>query len=377
MSMKLHSIFDTPFLSSWWWKQRRRRARRMRSGKCLAKKWKKKPSQFDPDRPLTIIGDTVAYNGLSRAYRYEVNRMAHCESVPYHVGSDQVLILAQPWDYPRLLSDAPSWFANAYRIGLWVWELQQFPRDWEFALEIVHEIWTPSSFSAEALRLGTDLPIKIVPHLVDPKRVSPLPRIRFGVSDEQFLGMAIMNLDTCPDRKNAVAHVLAWRAAFGNDTSMHLLMKLRFKKSTLFARNELLEAIAGAQNISIVEETFTDDDMVAFQRMADVYISLHRAEGYGLNIHEMLEIGTPTIATGWSGNMDYMPRYSHAYPIPYRLVPYNDRTYAYDGKGLQWAEPDIDVAAKTLRQVYKRWLDESDNRHNPTQISPNFRERPQ
>ncbi|WP_339085233.1 glycosyltransferase [Hyphomicrobium sp. ghe19] len=275
-----------------------------------------------------------------------------------HADGNQVLILGQPWDYPRLLAEAPDWFHDAYRIGLWVWELDQFPGDWKFALDIVHEIWTPSSFSANALRRGTELPIRVVPHAVDRPEVSPLSRAEFGVRGDQFLGLAIMDLAACPDRKNPLAHVRAWSLAFGNDMSCHLLMKVRFKKNTTFARRELLREIGKARNITLVEQVFSDRDMAAFQRMADVYLSLHRAEGYGLNIHEMLELGVPTLATAWSGNMDYMGRYPHSVPVPYELVPYKDRTFAYQGADLAWAEPDIKFSARALREIRARWQEE-------------------
>jgi glycosyltransferase involved in cell wall biosynthesis len=341
-------------LSSWRRKQRRRYQRRLVQGDALARTWPKRFAEFDPRAPLRFIGDTEAINGLSRAYRYEVRRQ-FLKHGTAHADGNQVLILGQPWDYPRLLADPPDWFRDAYRIGLWVWELDQFPGDWKFALDIVHEIWTPSSFSANALRRGTDLPIRVVPHAVVCPEIPPLSRAEFGVREDQFLGLAIMDLTTCPDRKNPVAHVRAWKLAFGNDLSCHLLMKVRFKKNTTFARRELLREIANAKNITLVEQIFSDKDMAAFQRMADVYLSLHRAEGYGLNIHEMLEIGVPTLATAWSGNMDYMERYPHSVPVPYRLVPYKDRTFAYQGTNLAWAEPDIRFSASALREVRARW----------------------
>ena len=341
-------------LSSWRRKQRRRFQRRLVQGDALARTWPKKSAEFDPRSQLRFIGDTETINGLSRAYRYEVRRqiLKH-GSAP--ADGNQVLILGQPWDYPRLLADPPDWFHDAYRIGLWVWDLDQFPGDWKFALDIVHEIWTPSSFSANALRRGTDLPIRGVPHAVTCPEVSPLSRAEFGVREDQFLGLAIMDLAACPDRKNPLAHVRAWKLAFGGDTSCHLLMKVRFKKNTTFARRELLREIANAKNITLVEQVFGDRDMAAFQRMADVYLSLHRAEGYGLNIHEMLELGVPTLATAWSGNMDYMERYPHSVPVPYRLVPYEDRTFAYQGTNLAWAEPDTEFSARALRDVRARW----------------------
>jgi glycosyltransferase involved in cell wall biosynthesis len=132
-------------------------------------------------------------------------------------------------------------------------------------------------------------------------------------------------------------------------------MKVRFSKKTLFAYEELIEAIGDARNITITQAIFNDRDMNAFQRMADVYLSLHRAEGYGLNIQEMLESGVPTIATGWSGNMDFMPRYPHATAVPFKLVEYADRTHHFQDKGLRWAEADVEAAARSLQQVKSAW----------------------
>ena len=191
--------------------------------------------------------------------------------------------------------------------------------DWGFAFEIVHEIWTPSSFSAKAIQQAGNVPVKVVPHAVSVPDVEPMPRARWGVRDDQFLGMAVMDLSSCPARKNPLAHVRAWKLAFGDDPDVHLIMKVKFSNGTAFAREELMREIEGASNITLTEALFSDLRIAAFQRMADVYISLHRAEGYGLNIHEMLEMGKPVVATGWSGNMDFMPLYPRAIAVPTNL----------------------------------------------------------
>ena len=38
----------------------------------------------------------------------------------------------------------------------------------------------------------------------------------------------------------------------------------------------------------------------------DVYVSLHRSEGFGLVMAEAMYVGTPVIATNWSGNTEFM-----------------------------------------------------------------------
>ena len=311
-----------------------------------------KKAEVTPSAPgMRVIMAASRTNGLYRAYHYEIERLS-AEGLLTD-DTNVVLLLGQPRMYRKLLAAPPADFADTYRIGLWVTEFEVFPPDWTFAFDIVHEIWTPSEFSARAIRAATDLPVKVVPHAVSVPPGKPMERARFGVRDDQFLGLAIMDLGTCPDRKNPIAHLRAWKAAFGGDPTTHLLMKVKFGKHTGFAKTALLKEIGEAKNISLVTEMFSDADMTAFQRMADVYVSLHRSEGYGLNIHEMLEIGTPVVATGWSGNMDFMPKYPHAHAVPYGIVPYVDPTHHYSGEGLVWAEPDIEAAAKILTRIQR------------------------
>ncbi len=332
--------------------------RRKIRGKILARSLKKTPCRFNSASGIQIIGNAGVTNGLGRAYRYELARLAsngddaQCRPAE---AKQNFLILGQPKDYHRLLAQPPLGFREGYRIGYLVTEFETAPQGWEFIFDIVHEIWTPSAFCANAIAQATGIPVKVVPYPVSIQDVPPLPRRRFDIDGRQFLGMAIMDLSSCPERKNPLAHVKAWKLAFGNDPTAHLIMKVRFNKYTQFARKELIEAVGGAQNIRLVEEVFDDASMCAFQRMADVYLSLHRAEGYGLNIHEMLEIGTPVIATGWSGNMDFMLRYPHAIAVPFKLVPYSDPTFQYQGEGLYWAEADIEATASALRSLKKCW----------------------
>ena len=56
--------------------------------------------------------------------------------------------------------------------------------------------------------------------------------------------------------------------------------------------------------------------------------------------------GKPVIATGWSGNMDYM-RPGTAFPVRYTLVPVGRGAYPF-ADGQVWAEPDVAHAAELL-----------------------------
>ena len=59
--------------------------------------------------------------------------------------------------------------------------------------------------------------------------------------------------------------------------------------------------------------------------------------------------GRPVVATGWSGNMEYMNA-DVSFPVGYRLIPVKEDEYP-QGAGQVWAEPDIDAAAQTLARL--------------------------
>ena len=82
---------------------------------------------------------------------------------------------------------------------------------------------------------------------------------------------------------------------------------------------------------------------------ADCYVSLHRSEGFGLTMAEAMLCGKPVIATGYSGNIDFMSD-ADSFLVPYRMVTI-DRTHGPYKAGYHWADPDLDYACDLMRQV--------------------------
>jgi glycosyltransferase involved in cell wall biosynthesis len=83
---------------------------------------------------------------------------------------------------------------------------------------------------------------------------------------------------------------------------------------------------------------------------ADVLLSMHRAEGFGLPMAGAMAHGVPVVATGWSGNLEFMNE-SNSVLVPYRLVPVSDETVYSRYTNSVWAEPDIDYAATALQRL--------------------------
>ncbi|MDD3370319.1 MAG: hypothetical protein PHE27_00690, partial [Alphaproteobacteria bacterium] len=72
--------------------------------------------------------------------------------------------------------------SSRHVIGIWYWELQTFPKDWETAVRCVDEFWVGSRFIAEGLaKIAGSKPIHVVPMPIDvsaypaPPTRDPLP----------------------------------------------------------------------------------------------------------------------------------------------------------------------------------------------------------
>ena len=85
--------------------------------------------------------------------------------------------------------------------------------------------------------------------------------------------------------------------------------------------------------------------------IADCYVSLHRSEGLGLTISEAIALGVPVIATGYSGNLDFMTD-ANANIVPMHKVRVGDEAGGYSPLAV-WAEPNLDEAVALMRSVYE------------------------
>ena len=264
---------------------------------------------------------------------------------------DLNLVCLNPPGLIRFAGQArPDFFAGRYTVGYWAWEMEEFPDAWPQAFGIVDEIWMNSEHAATGVRGLTDKPVEVFPVPVEVPAPAALPRRALGLPDA-FLFLFMFDYGSVPERKNPLGLVRAFQQAFAPGEGPVLVIKSINEAAYPTKREQLRYEAADRPDIVFLEGYLAAGHKDALIAACDCYVSLHRAEGFGLTMAEAMALGKPTIATGYSGNLEFMTR-ENSYLVGWSeaTVPADCRPYR---EGNKWAEPDLDEAAALLRRVYE------------------------
>ena len=242
-----------------------------------------------------------------------------------------------------------AFFEDRYTIGVWAWEVDVVPPSWDRAFALVDEIWVYSTYVQEILSHASPVPVVRVPLPI----VAPAPGgdISGLHLPDGFAFLFLFDFYSTLARKNPLGLVAAFTRAFAPGEGPHLVLKSHngdFKPEKL-AR--LRAAIGDRPDIHLVDRFLSGADMAALMRRADCYVSLHRAEGFGLTLGESMALGKPVIATGYSANLDFMTA-ENSYLVRHSETEVGPEGENYPAQGT-WADPDLDHAAELMREVWR------------------------
>ena len=268
----------------------------------------------------------------------------------------------------------PEFFEGRYSIGLWAWELEEFPYRFDDAYDEVDEVWVLSGFVRNAIASHTNKPVFIFPLPVVPPRVPlSMPKLVDRLP-EGYRFLFCFDMMSVFERKNPLGLVQAFAKGFSPGDGAALLIKVVNGERNLGKLEQLKLTASRHPDVVVIDGYLSVEENAALFAASDCYVSLHRSEGFGLTLAEAMALGKPTIATGYSGNLEFMTTET-SYLVPYTdgKVPEGCEPYR---KGARWAEPNLDAAAHLMRHVFfigtKRKLSVQERNYTlPTGILPN------
>ncbi|KIL99573.1 Glycosyltransferase [Paramagnetospirillum magnetotacticum MS-1] len=265
-------------------------------------------------------------------------------------GTGPLVLHVNPPELPAVCAHlGPNILGGRPIIGYWAWELPDIPDDWHRGFAYVHEIWVPSRFTAAAVGRHTDKPVRVVPHPVPSVAAAP-HRARFGFPEAACVVMAACDLRSSMARKNPLGALAAFRAAFDDDPSRLLVLKVGGLTGNEAAFETIRRAVDGLGNVLLLTEVLSPEEMDSLIASIDILLSLHRSEGFGLLLAQAMRAGKAVVATDWSGSTDFVTA-DTAEPVPAHLVTVEDPQRRYGGRNQIWADPDLDESARLLRRL--------------------------
>lgn len=244
-------------------------------------------------------------------------------------------------------------FKNRHNIGLVFWETthttQAYAKGWEY----LDEIWTTSRFMQEVLsRIApTAIPVHYIPQ---PLELAYSYRSTNQTKKELphlFTYLFFFSFNSVLGRKNPQAIIDAFHIAFPDEKKVRLIIKSKDSQNFSEQLKNMQKKIERDSRVVWIDEVMDEQERFNLMNRCDCYISLHRSEGFGLTLCEAMLLNKPVIATGYSGNIDFMNDHN-SYLCSYRFVPVGEGNPPYPPDGI-WAEPDIHHAAQLMRHVFE------------------------
>jgi len=257
------------------------------------------------------------------------------------VGADQLPVLNEQMQgrMPVALST----------VGLWAWAVETFPPWMGRSAAMVDEVWVYSRHVADAVTSACRVPVHVfAPPVAVPGPIAETDRGDVGLTDD-FTFLFCFDFASGFERKNPLAVIQAFRRAFGPGDGPRLLIKTVNRGFSPLASARLDAAVEDRSDIVIRDGYEPAVRQVALTAACDCYVSLHRAEGYGIALAEAMAAARPVIATAYSGNLEFMTAET-AVLIPYELerIPFGCDPYPPTGL---WAEPDLGAASDAMRHL--------------------------
>ncbi|BCW88367.1 hypothetical protein sos41_15060 [Alphaproteobacteria bacterium SO-S41] len=259
---------------------------------------------------------------------------------------------------PLAFAAGPGRYAER-RAGYFFWELDA-PASCDFlALDLIDTIWTATRFVQGVYAPSFGGPVDCVGLALEPS--APLDRTvlnsalrgKLGVPAGTAIALSVFDGFSYVARKNPVGTIRAFQTAFTGRGDAVLVLKVhnrpRGQKGVQPDDWALVDAaVASDTRIRLLDETVSHPALMDLVAGADVFLSLHRAEGFGLGPAEAMQRGTPVVVTAYGGTEDFCSDET-ALRVPHTLTAVGPCDYVHAEPGRRWAEPDHAAAVKALR----------------------------
>lgn len=217
---------------------------------------------------------------------------------------DTTLVVLPPEELSNFVIESGiSAFEGRYMIGYWTWDYPVPSKIMETASQMVHEIWTPSLFSARSIRSVSD---RVVSRMGLPLSVYSAP----SADSSEFEFLYSIDYALGVDRQNPMGMIEAFKLAFPEPGSQRLVIEAGHCDLYPSDHAMISEVVHGREDIVIIENRHMGigDFLSGRDPSSCCFVSPHRSDGTGIAIAKSMMLGIPTIVTGNSFSSEFQSK---------------------------------------------------------------------
>jgi glycosyltransferase involved in cell wall biosynthesis len=292
------------------------------------------------------------------------------ESIHPDLGKDDEVINSLidkqiEYDYNIIHSTPEFWSRylepGVKNVGYTIWETTKLHPDWpKYINNSVDKVLVGCEWNKQVFEdSGVTIPIGVVPHGISKNEYNGVDKYDIaGIKDSDFM---FYNISQFTERKNLPALIKAYYYAFSGVEDVVLVLKT-YRNDYSDAEKKVIRDILKQlkmgmpmehhPKIILIPNMLTEAEIAAIHQRGDCYVSLDRAEGFGLCPFQAGAAGNPIIVTGFGGSTEYAKE-DNSYLVNYQLTPVSGMWWSPWYRGDQcWAQPDVIHGAKFMKQVY-------------------------
>ena len=302
-------------------------------------------SGYSTRNQKNFIINSINYtnNGLSYLKKSIENYISILD--PFRTNYKATICLGGAFEFQSIYPHSIFFDASRIKIAIWVWELNSVPPELVLNLKKFDEIWTLSEHSQRALQAHKIASRVVRFPVTQSEDVSNL------LVDGNTYFLTLFDFNSDFERKNPVSVIEAFQLAFSRDEEVNLIVKCTNSRSDLKNYLKLKEISKSDKRIVLFNKTLENIELTKLISNSIAVISLHRAEGLGLNIIDSILDNKIIILSKYSSPTEYLPD-SYEFFVNGEEVDIDKYESVYRYAKAKWFNPSVLETSKLMSELY-------------------------
>jgi len=245
-----------------------------------------------------------------------------------------------------------------------VWETDSLDSRWVDWCNEVDKVIVPCKHNKKVFeKCKVKKPIEIIPHIGNYyKKPISLKLVEktisnLGIKPNDFV---FYTIGQWSERKGIEDTIIAYLNSFTNKDNTCLIVKTfksnyskEEKNKIRILVNSILRKYINPAKVILILDELTEEEINILHSIGHCYISLCKAEGWGLGVFDAISFQKSILITGYGGQTDFVEK---SFQIPFTMTPVKNMEWIpWYNSEQQWAKPNVEKASEMIKNIKKSY----------------------